>query len=626
MDKYTVAKIGIHGAKATVLESNDITMGLTGAVVQLIYDDDLWQGMRKKVTFRGTKKVDVLTDENVVELPWEVTTAKNVTVSIGITGVDADEKTIIPTVWATIGAVKDSPYGAYPVPGEPVPPEWAQVLNLIGTLSNLNTETKENLVAAINEVLGKVGSSGGSVDLSGYVKSVNGIKPDPKTGDVAIKIPDSSQNGNQGGFSQALRVAIYNLLMDAAYLSSGHEADKAALAELLTGGSVKPEEPDVPDEPVITYYTIEKILTNVSISNGAATVAAGAAYSATLTADAGYVLGEVAVTMGGVAVPVADGVINIASVTGNIVIVATAEAEAVGGYEWETGVPYDLTEAMMDGIQLVSGYGTEKANDTYVSTDYLNCFDADSICYADSISTVFFYDANKNYISNTSSRVVPAIVAVPDGAVYARLTCSAQYWKSGKVVPIAQTQEVYTPGDQDVERETGRLDANTGSEIDASGSRTDYICIAGAKCLYTPDNNAFAVVCFYDVNRTFIGGKSAVMQPVDLIADYPGISYIRVFEGPSSRTIILDESAVYTPTRKLTQVSYTNANKACSGKPYTDTLTAKTGYTLDGGTVSVTMGGVDITETAYNAATGEIYIENVTGDIAITATAVAVTE
>ncbi len=455
------------------------------------------------------------------------------------------------------------------------------------------------------------------------VKTVNGIEPD-KNGNVKITIPDSSQNVS--GMSQALRVAIYNLLIDLPYASSGHEADKAALAELLTGGSVKPEEPDVPDEPVITYYTIDKTLTNVSISNGAAAVAAGSAYTATLTADAGYVLGEVAVTMGGVAIPVTDGVINIASVTGNIVIVATAEAEAVGGYDWESGVPYDMTDMMMDGIQLVSGYGTEKANDTYVSTDYLNCLDAASICYADTIATLFFYDVNKNYISNSFSRVQPAIVAVPDGAVYVRLTCSAQYWKSGKVMPIAQTQEVYTSGEQNVTRETGRLDVNTGEEVEASGSRTDYICIAGAKCLYTPDDNAFAVVCFYDANRTFIGGKQALMQPVDLIADYPGISYIRVFEGASRRTIILDESAVYTTTRKLTQVSYFNANKACSGKPYTDTLTAKTGYTLDGGTVSITMGGVDITATAYNAATGEIYIENVTGDIVITATAVAVTE
>lgn len=211
MDKYTVAKIGIHGAKATVLESNDITMGLTGAVVQLIYDDDLWQGMRKKVTFRGTKKVDVLTDENVVELPWEVTTAKNVTVSIGITGVDADEKTIIPTVWATIGAVKDSPYGAYHAPGEPVPPEWAQVVATIGDLNQLNTADKSNLVAAINEAMRNSGGGTGGyytpvvtqptantmqISFTPSVATMPAVEP------VTITLPGSGQNVDLAGYAK----------------------------------------------------------------------------------------------------------------------------------------------------------------------------------------------------------------------------------------------------------------------------------------------------------------------------------------------------------------------------------------------------------------------------------------
>ena len=37
--------------------------------------------------------------------------------------------------------------------------------------------------------------------------------------------------------------------------------------------------------------------------------------------------------------------------------------------------------------------------------------------------------------------------------------------------------------------------------------------------------------------------------------------------------------------------------------------------------VTVTMGGTDITSTAYTAANGVIYIANVTGNIVVTATA-----
>jgi hypothetical protein len=58
------------------------------------------------------------------------------------------------------------------------------------------------------------------------------------------------------------------------------------------------------------------------------------------------------------------------------------------------------------------------------------------------------------------------------------------------------------------------------------------------------------------------------------------------------------------------------------GKPYTATVTANDGYTLEGATVSVVMGTDDITETAY--ADGVINIEAMTGDVTITVTAAAV--
>lgn len=73
------------------------------------------------------------------------------------------------------------------------------------------------------------------------------------------------------------------------------------------------------------YYTVTSNLTNCSISNSAKTVAQGESYSATITANDGYELKSVTVTMGGSAVSVSGGVINIASVTGDIVIAAVAE-------------------------------------------------------------------------------------------------------------------------------------------------------------------------------------------------------------------------------------------------------------------------------------------------------------
>ena len=76
-----------------------------------------------------------------------------------------------------------------------------------------------------------------------------------------------------------------------------------------------------------TYYSVTKNLTYCSINNGASKVAQGESYSATISANSGYTLKTVSVTMGGAAVSVSNGKINISSVTGNIVITATAEQE-----------------------------------------------------------------------------------------------------------------------------------------------------------------------------------------------------------------------------------------------------------------------------------------------------------
>jgi hypothetical protein len=77
------------------------------------------------------------------------------------------------------------------------------------------------------------------------------------------------------------------------------------------------------------YYSVTSNLTYCSISNSTKTVAEGSSYSATITANSGYELKSVTATMGGSAVTVTNGVINIASVTGNIVITAVAEEATV---------------------------------------------------------------------------------------------------------------------------------------------------------------------------------------------------------------------------------------------------------------------------------------------------------
>ena len=162
MEKYKIATVCVSGVTAVSIDLKPIPRGITGAVVEFLYDDDIWAGLRKKVAFRGTGEVEILCDGDTVIFPAEVAQRAKTRVTVGVTGVNADGTEAIPTLWADLGTVRDSAYGDYPAAGEPVPPVWAQLLAMIGTLNNLNTEARENLVAAINEVLSKVGTGGGT--------------------------------------------------------------------------------------------------------------------------------------------------------------------------------------------------------------------------------------------------------------------------------------------------------------------------------------------------------------------------------------------------------------------------------------------------------------------------------
>jgi hypothetical protein len=99
-------------------------------------------------------------------------------------------------------------------------------------------------------------------------------------------------------------------------------------------------------------------------------------------------------------------------------------------------------------------------------------------------------------------------------------------------------------------------------------------------------------------------------------------------EGETGIQFVDDEPTPPGPTPTTYTVTLpSDTNVECSntatsvndGASYSNTITAATGYTL--GTVTVTMGGTDITSTAWNASTGAVTIASVTGNIIITATA-----
>ena len=85
---------------------------------------------------------------------------------------------------------------------------------------------------------------------------------------------------------------------------------------------------------------------------------------------------------------------------------------------------------------------------------------------------------------------------------------------------------------------------------------------------------------------------------------------------------VSEEPTTYTITNTLTNVTNSNlADNVIENSSYSATLSPNIGYTI--GDVTITMGDIDITSTVYN--NGNISIENVTGNIIITANGIAKT-
>jgi hypothetical protein len=86
-----------------------------------------------------------------------------------------------------------------------------------------------------------------------------------------------------------------------------------------------------PSDITVTTHTVTNNLTHCTTSNPATSVDDGASYAATISAESGYTLDTVTVTMGGTDITstaYSGGVVSIASVTGAIVVTATATSQA----------------------------------------------------------------------------------------------------------------------------------------------------------------------------------------------------------------------------------------------------------------------------------------------------------
>lgn len=189
---------------------------------------------------------------------------------------------------------------------------------------------------------------------------------------------------------------------------------------------------------------------------------------------------------------------------------------------------------------------------------------------------------------------------------------------------------------------------NAGNSIHPNAPSTDLLALT-----YTTNNPIWAKLyrCFYaQIRERYWELREGIANPTKLVSRFrtfqskwsaDNIAKDRakwtgrpnttadvddMYEWMTERFAVLDEkysatsNVTYTITNSLTYAKNSNsATSIAENEAYSAQITANSGYELE--SVTVTMGGVDVTADVY--ADGAISIPSVTGDVVITAVAVA---
>lgn len=228
------------------------------------------------------------------------------------------------------------------------------VENTTGTPSGTGSVEEGILKLSFSGLKGETGPQGPQGP-----KGDTGATPNIQIGDVTTLQPDQQAtasitgttenpilnlgipkgaNGSGGGDGTGITQRQINALNEMFKICAYTQNPSSQYNEFLQAfdiGGVEPSE----------SWKITNNLTNVVNNNNAIYVIKGSPYSATLTASEGYSINSVIVEMGGEDVTstvYSDGNINISSVTGDVVITATAEAAP------STGLPQDGLLGMFD--------------------------------------------------------------------------------------------------------------------------------------------------------------------------------------------------------------------------------------------------------------------------------------
>ena len=198
-------------------------------------------------------------------------------------------------------------------------------------------------------------------NITNFSESVSDIRDDISVLNTRVTTLENEGGGGGSGLTDDIKTALLQIAQKVAYID-------------VHG-------PDYYDDLYNALYndttrSVLLVLSHVSSSNTQSTVEVGDSYTTTLTASTNYTLNSVSVTMGGVDITstsYSSGTVSIPSVTGNIVITATAvlAAQSISVTYTQSGTVYDTDtlDSLKADLVVTANY-SGGTSETVPASDY----------------------------------------------------------------------------------------------------------------------------------------------------------------------------------------------------------------------------------------------------------------
>lgn len=181
----TSIQLTLTGAQATAQVEGLLTAGMVGIPVSITCDES-WDGLVKTLVCKSDTQV-----RRIYHVESTATVAPEVLVTdpfvrsalyLGVEGRDPEGNLVLPSTFAYCGVIRPGAQGDCPDSVPPESPVWASILGQMGSLEALQTECRDTLVAAINELARNAGGY--------YTPTVT----QPTAGTMAISFAPSGEN------------------------------------------------------------------------------------------------------------------------------------------------------------------------------------------------------------------------------------------------------------------------------------------------------------------------------------------------------------------------------------------------------------------------------------------------